>query len=271
MTSPRWRRIRYAAWTVAGLVPSAAASPRTVGSAWPVSSAPTRIAASALEAISLAVEPAIGAAAAFLWYCSIARMDSYYNKTRRVTVRRLAGRGKYDRATVDAILDAGRFAHVGIVSDGQPFVIPMLYVRNGDEVYVHGSPLSRLLKTLADGVPMCLTVTLLDGLVLARSAFHSSMNYRSVMILGDGREIRDREEKLEALRMIVDHVAPGRSNDARGSERQGAQGDRGDRPLDRRGVRQDSDRTAGRRRSGLRTPGVGWRGAAEPRRGRAGA
>lgn len=143
-------------------------------------------------------------------------MDSYYNKTRRVTVRRLAGRGKYDRATVDAILDAGRFAHVGIVSDGQPFVIPMLYVRNGDEVYVHGSPLSRLLKTLADGVPMCLTVTLLDGLVLARSAFHSSMNYRSVMILGDGREIRDREEKLEALRMIVDHVAPGRSNDARG-------------------------------------------------------
>jgi uncharacterized protein len=201
---------------VAGLVPSDAASPRTVGRAWPVSSVPTRIEASALEAISFAVEPAIGAAPDFLWYCSTSRMGSYYNKTRRVTVRRRAGRGKYDRATIDAILDEGRFAHVGIVSEGQPFVIPMLYARNGSEIYLHGSPLSRLVKTLAEGVPLCLTVTLLDGLVLARSAFHSSMNYRSVVILGEGREIRDREEKLEALRMIVDHVVPGRSDDARG-------------------------------------------------------
>ncbi len=143
-------------------------------------------------------------------------MSSYYNKTRRITVRRRAGRGKYDRATIDAVLYEGKFAHVGIATDGQPFVIPVLYARNGDQVYLHGSPLSRLVKNLATGAPMCLTVTLLDGLVLARSAFHHSMNYRSVVILGQGREIADRAEKLEALRMIVDHVIPGRSNDARG-------------------------------------------------------
>jgi uncharacterized protein len=131
-------------------------------------------------------------------------------------VRRRAGRGKYDRETIDAILDEGRFAHVGIVSDGQPFVIPVLYARDGDRIYVHGSPLSRLVKTLAAGVPMCLTVTLLDGLVLARSAFHHSMNYRSVVVLGEGRVIEDRARKLEALRMIVDHVVPGRSDDVRG-------------------------------------------------------
>lgn len=143
-------------------------------------------------------------------------MSLYYNKTRRVTVRRRAGRGKYDRETIAAILDEGKLAHVGIVADGQPFVLPMLYARDDDKIYIHGSPLSRLLGTLAHGVPMALTVTLLDGLVLARSAFHHSMNYRSVVILGEGREIRERERKLEALRMIVDHVVPGRSSDARG-------------------------------------------------------
>ena len=143
-------------------------------------------------------------------------MSSYYNKTRRVSVRRRAGRGKYDRATIDAILDEGRFAHVGIATDGQPFVIPMLYARNGDQIYLHGSPLSRLNKNLATGAQMCLTVTLLDGLVLARSAFHHSMNYRSVVVLGQGREISDRAEMREALRMIVDHVIPGRYADARG-------------------------------------------------------
>ncbi len=143
-------------------------------------------------------------------------MSSYYNKTRRVTVRRRAGRGKYDRETIDAILDEGRFAHVGIATDGQPFVIPVLYARDGNHIYLHGSPLSRLVKTLADGVPMCLTVTLLDGLVLARSAFHHSMNYRSVVVLGQGREVQDREHKHEALRMIVDHIVPGRSAEVRG-------------------------------------------------------
>jgi nitroimidazol reductase NimA-like FMN-containing flavoprotein (pyridoxamine 5'-phosphate oxidase superfamily) len=143
-------------------------------------------------------------------------MTTNYNKTPRTRVRRRAGRGDYKRTTIDAILDEGLVAHVGIVSDGQPYVIPVLYARTDGRVYLHGSPLSRLVRNLAQGTPMCLTVTLLDGLVLARSAFHHSMNYRSVVLLGQGRAVRDREEKLEALRTIVEHVAPGRSDDARG-------------------------------------------------------
>jgi uncharacterized protein len=142
-------------------------------------------------------------------------MVSYYNKTQRSTVRRRAGRAHYDRATIDAILAEGMVGHVGLCSDGQPFVIPVLYALGEGELYLHGSPLSRLLGTLARGVPMCLTVTLIDGLVLARSAFHHSMNYRSVVVLGEAREITDREEKLEALRLLVEHIAPGRSDEAR--------------------------------------------------------
>lgn len=107
-------------------------------------------------------------------------------------------------------------AHLGIVSEDQPYVIPVLYARAGNQIYLHGSPLSRLLSNLADGVPMCLTVTLLDGLVLARSAFHHSMNYRSVVLLGRGVPVRERDEKREALRAIVERMAPGRSEDARG-------------------------------------------------------
>jgi uncharacterized protein len=140
----------------------------------------------------------------------------YYNKTPRTRLRRRAGRGSYERATIDAILDEGLVAHVGVVSEGQPYVIPVLYARREDEIYLHGSPLSRLLRNLAQGTPMCLTVTLLDGMVLARSAFHHSMNYRSVVVLGQGRAIRDRDEKLEALRAIVDRMVAGRSEDARG-------------------------------------------------------
>jgi uncharacterized protein len=131
-------------------------------------------------------------------------------------VRRRAGRGRYDRATIDAILDEGLVAHVGIVSEGQPYVIPVLYARRAGRIYLHGSPLSRLVRRLAEGVPMCLTVTLLDGLVLARSAFHHSMNYRSVVVLGHGRAVRDYHEKQEALRVIVERMVPGRADDARG-------------------------------------------------------
>jgi uncharacterized protein len=134
-------------------------------------------------------------------------------------VRRRAGRGDYRRATIDAILDEGMVGHVGVVTDAQPFVIPVLYARDRDRVYLHGSPLSRLLSTIAEGVPMCLTVTLLDGLVLARSAFHHSMNYRSVVILGEGRAVGDPERKDAALRVIVEHIVPGRSADARGPNR----------------------------------------------------
>ena len=140
----------------------------------------------------------------------------YYNKTQRTRIRRRSGRGRYDRATIHAILDEGLVGHVGIASDDQPYVIPVLYARDGEQIYLHGSPLSRMLRNLAEGVPMCLTVTLLDGLVLARSAFHHSMNYRSVVVLGEGRAVRDRHEKQEALRVIVERMAPGRSEDARG-------------------------------------------------------
>ena len=154
-------------------------------------------------------------------------MSLYYNKraavagpvSERTRVRRRAGRGRYDRATIAAILDEGLFGHVGIEADGQPYVIPALYGRSRDELFIHGSPLSRLLGTAA-GASICFTVTLLDGLVLARSAFHHSMNYRSVVILGETRTVDDREEKLEALRLIVEHVVPGRSDDVRGPNEQ---------------------------------------------------
>ena len=104
----------------------------------------------------------------------------------RTKVRRRAGRGSYGRATINAILDEGLVGHAAFVADGQPYAIPMLYARDGDVLYLHGSPLSRLVSGLAEGVPMCFTVTLLDGLVLARSAFHHSVNYRSVVVLGHG-------------------------------------------------------------------------------------
>jgi nitroimidazol reductase NimA-like FMN-containing flavoprotein (pyridoxamine 5'-phosphate oxidase superfamily) len=133
----------------------------------------------------------------------------------RSTVRRRAGRGHYDRQTVDAILDEGLVAHVAIVADGQPYALPMLYARSGEQIVLHGSPLSRLLGTLAGAVPMCITVTLLDGLVLARSAFHHSLNYRSVVVLGEGTPVREPDAKRAALRAIVEHVSPGRSDDVR--------------------------------------------------------
>ena len=134
----------------------------------------------------------------------------------RTAVRRRAGRGRYQRETIDAILDEGVVGHVAFVVDQQPYAMPMLYGRDGDVLYLHGSPLSRLLGSLAGGVSLCFTVTLLDGLVLARSAFHHSVNYRSVVVLGSAYPVRDREAKHAALRTIVDHVVPGRSADARG-------------------------------------------------------
>ena len=129
--------------------------------------------------------------------------------TPRTTVRRLPKRGHYDRATIDAILDEGLVCHVGFVADGQPYVIPTLYARQGDRIYVHGSAVSRMLRTLAGGVPVCLTVTIADGLVLARSAFNHSMNYRSVVVLGTATAV-DGDEKVQALRTIAEHVVPGR-------------------------------------------------------------
>lgn len=135
----------------------------------------------------------------------------------RTRVRRASERGAYDRETIDRILDEGLVCHVGLAGeDGQPYVLPMAYARDGDRLLLHGSVISRLMQRAADGVPMCATVTLLDGMVLARSTFHHSMNYRSVVVLGTAVPIRDREEKLAALDRLVEHLVPGRSADARG-------------------------------------------------------
>jgi uncharacterized protein len=133
----------------------------------------------------------------------------------RTQVRRLPERGVYDRAAIHAILDEGLVCHVGVVTDGHPFVIPCAYGRIDDRLYLHGSSASRLLRSLAAGAPACATVTLLDGLVLARSAFHHSMNYRSVVVLGHATRVDDAEERLAALRSVVEHVLPGRWRAAR--------------------------------------------------------
>ncbi len=133
----------------------------------------------------------------------------------RVRVIRKRERGSYDRALIDAILDEGLIAHLGICDDGQPLVIPTLHARRGDVVYCHGSAASRTLRSLASGAPACLTVTLLDGLVLARSVMHHSANYRSAMILGQASAVTDPEEKLCALEAIVEHIVPGRWAHAR--------------------------------------------------------
>jgi nitroimidazol reductase NimA-like FMN-containing flavoprotein (pyridoxamine 5'-phosphate oxidase superfamily) len=133
----------------------------------------------------------------------------------RVRVRRLPERGRYEREVIDEVLDQALICHVGFVVDGQPFVIPTIHARDGDTIYLHGSPASRMLRTLGTGAPVCVTVTLVDGLVLARSAFHSSMNYRSVVLLGTARVVTDAEEKARAFDVLVEHVAPGRTAELR--------------------------------------------------------
>lgn len=124
-------------------------------------------------------------------------------------------RASYDRAVINGILDEGLFCHVGFTLDGQPYVIPTIHARVGSQLYIHGSALSRMLRSLREGIPICITVTLLDGLVLARSAFHHSMNYRSVVILGIAAEVTDPAERFAALKAIVDHVIPHRWDDIR--------------------------------------------------------
>ena len=133
----------------------------------------------------------------------------------RTRVVREPHRGVYDRETAYKILDEGFVCHVGFVADGQPFVIPTGYGRAGDDLYIHGSAASRMLRNLRQGVPVCVTVTLLDGLVLARSIFNQSMNYRSVVVLGTARAVEDPKEKLEALQAISEHILPARWRDTR--------------------------------------------------------
>jgi uncharacterized protein len=138
-----------------------------------------------------------------------------FPQTDRTRLKRLPKRGHYDRDTVNGILDEGFICHVGFVVDGQPFVIPTGYARVDDNLYVHGSQASRMLRTLAGGMDVCVTVTLVDGLVLARSAFHHSMNYRSVVVFGRAELVADREEKLAALFALSEHFIRGRWNDVR--------------------------------------------------------
>ncbi len=130
--------------------------------------------------------------------------------SKRTKVKRLPARGAYDRETINGILDDGMICHVGFAVDGQPYVIPTGYARIDDHVYIHGSSASRMLRSLAGGVDVCLTVTLLDGLVLARSAFHHSMNYRSVVVLGKAELVDDVDEKNMALEAFTEHIIPGR-------------------------------------------------------------
>jgi nitroimidazol reductase NimA-like FMN-containing flavoprotein (pyridoxamine 5'-phosphate oxidase superfamily) len=130
--------------------------------------------------------------------------------TERTRVRRVPQRASYDRALIHAILDAGLVCHVGLVEDGRPVVIPTAYARVGDEIVLHGSSRSRTLMAAAGGADLCVTVTLLDGLVLARSAFHHSLNYRSVVAFGRGRAIEGHDERMAALRAFTERLYPGR-------------------------------------------------------------
>lgn len=141
-------------------------------------------------------------------------MDTYA-PTSRTQVHRLPKRGVYDREQVHSILDEGFLCHVGFAVDGQPFVIPTGYARSGDQIYIHGSAASRMLRSLDRGVDVCVTVTLIDGFVLARSGFHHSMNYRSVMVLGKARLVTDPREKMEALKRFTDHIVPDRWDEVR--------------------------------------------------------
>jgi len=142
----------------------------------------------------------------------------------RTRVRRVPQRGAYERETIEAILDETLISHVGFVHDGHPVVIPTLHARLGDRLYLHGSAASRMLRTLAKGVPVCATATLVDGLVLARSAFHHSVNYRSVVVYGTATLLEPREETMKALELFTEKLVPGRWADVRPPTRQELKG-----------------------------------------------
>ncbi len=142
-------------------------------------------------------------------------MSNPYTPSARTRLVREADRAVYDRAAAYKILDEGFICHVGFVVDDQPFVIPTGYGRTGDNLYIHGSAGSRMLRRVDEGIAICVTVTLLDGLVLARSIFNHSMNYRSVVILGTAVAVTDAKEKLEALRLLSEHILPGRWAESR--------------------------------------------------------
>jgi nitroimidazol reductase NimA-like FMN-containing flavoprotein (pyridoxamine 5'-phosphate oxidase superfamily) len=145
----------------------------------------------------------------------IDKEQSVQPATARVRVKRLPDRARYQREVIEAILDEALICHVGFVVDGQPYVIPTTHAREGDRLYFHGSTASRMLRSLRGGIPACVTASVVDGLVLARSAFHHSVNYRSVVVLGRASPVEDETEKLRALRILAEHVVPGRWEEVR--------------------------------------------------------
>ena len=142
--------------------------------------------------------------------------DGAWRTTARTKVRRLPERGRYDRETIERILDEGFICHLGFCTDDGPVVVPTAFARVGDVLYLHGASANHALRSIGDGAPVCVVVTLLDGLVLARAAFHHSINYRSVVVYGHGTEVTDPVEKRRALEAVVEHIVPGRTADARG-------------------------------------------------------
>jgi nitroimidazol reductase NimA-like FMN-containing flavoprotein (pyridoxamine 5'-phosphate oxidase superfamily) len=217
-TMPRRRSSASPAETVAGLIPASAAMRLPEGRRWPASRRPAPTACSIPSTSSEALLALIG-------YCFRSDIDVYHNRLEdavaereggaqpssdRVRLRRRRDRGSYDRETVQEILDEGLIAHLGIVEDGQPLVIPTLHARDRDVVYLHGSSAGRTMRTMAGGAPVCLTVSLIDGLVLARAAMHHSANYRSVVLLGRARLVSDREELMHGFETVVERIVPGR-------------------------------------------------------------
>ena len=140
---------------------------------------------------------------------------THFMPTQRTTIHRMPTRATYDRVVVEAILDEGLYCHLGFTVDGQPYVIPTIHARVDDRLYVHGSSASRMLRSLKTGVPMCVTVTILDGLVFARSAFHHSVNYRSVVIFGEPQLVETKEELYKVLELFTEKICSGRWNDVR--------------------------------------------------------
>lgn len=142
-------------------------------------------------------------------------MENELTPTNRTKLKRIPKRGNFERETINQILDEAFICHVGFTVENQPFVIPTAYARNGENLLIHGSAASRMMRSLSNGVDVCVTVTLIDGLVLARSAFHHSMNYRSVVIFGNAELITEESEKFEALRLFTEHIVRGRWEDVR--------------------------------------------------------
>jgi nitroimidazol reductase NimA-like FMN-containing flavoprotein (pyridoxamine 5'-phosphate oxidase superfamily) len=145
-------------------------------------------------------------------------MAGEYERTERTRIYRKPGRGSYDRELVHSILDEALSCHVGFVEGGQPYVVPTIHTRVGETLFLHGARGNRMLNALIDGTPCCVTATLVDELVLARAALHHSLNYRSVMVLGTASEVTDPGEKEDALRAVVEHIAPGRADEIRGPD-----------------------------------------------------